>query len=227
MKRIIGLLLLPALVFGADNLELLRDKQDKAGLAQAAASLAANTQKSPNDADAWYRSAIAQIYVAEVAMELGDKLASQHAAEEGVKAADRAIALKADNADYYRVLGTLCGQVIPANPIMGALSYGRRAKDALDRAISMDPHSARAFVAHGVGYFYLPASFGGGPENAIKDFKQALNLDPKNADAWLWTGIAQRKIHQNVQARESFAKALQLAPARVWAKTQLEKTPAQ
>ena len=47
----------------------------------------------------------------------------------------------------------------------------------------MDPKSPRAFVAHGVGYYYLPANFGGGPENAIKDFKQAIALDPKSADA--------------------------------------------
>jgi tetratricopeptide (TPR) repeat protein len=228
MTRAIRIIaLLPAFAMAAENLELMRDKQDKAGLSQAAASLAAAAEKNPNDADGWYRAAIAQAYLAEVAMELGDKLGSQHAAEDGVKDADKALALKSSNADYYRVLGTLCGQVIPANPIMGALSYGKRAKDSLDKAIAMDPNSAKAFVAHGVGYYYLPASFGGGPENAIKDFKQAINLDSKNADAYLWTGIAWRKLHQNAQAREAFQKALQFAPDRVWAKTQLEKTPAQ
>ncbi len=225
--KFIGLLVLPMLALAADNLELMRDKQDKAGLAQAASALSANADKNPNDADAWYRAAIAQAYMAEVAMELGDKAGSQHAAEEGVKDADKALALKNTNADYYRLLGTLCGQVIPANPIMGALSYGKRAKDALDKAIAMDPNSARAFVAHGVGYYYLPNSFGGGPDNAIKDFKQAINLDPKNADAYLWTGIALRKLHRNAEAREAFQKALQYAPARVWAKAQLDKTPAQ
>src|SRR6202034_3120782 len=137
-----------------------------------------------------YHAAIAQIYIAEVAMELGDKVGSQHAAEDGVKEIEKAIALKSANADYSRVLGTLCGQVIPANPIMGALSYGKRAKEALDKAIEMDPKSARAHVAHGVGFYYLPASFGGGPENAMKDYKEAIALDPKNAEAWLWLGVA-------------------------------------
>jgi tetratricopeptide (TPR) repeat protein len=225
--KIFGLVLLPMLALGADNLELMRDKQDKAGLAQAASALTAIAEKNPNDPDAWYHAAIAQAYMAEVAMELGDKAGSQHAAEDGVKDADKALALKNTYADYYRVLGTLCGQVIPANPIMGALSYGKRAKDALDKAIAMDPNSAKAFVAHGVGYYYLPNNFGGGPENAMKDFKQAINLDPKNADAYLWTGIALRKLHRNAEAREAFTKALQYAPARVWAKTQLDKTPAQ
>ncbi len=211
--------------FAAVNLELLRDKQDRAALSQSATELSAAAEKS-NTADAWIQSAIAKSYIAEVAMEVNDKRGAQQAAEDGVRDAEKAIGLKGTVADYYRVLGTLCGQVIPANPIMGALSYGKRAKEALDKAIEMDPKSARAFVAHGVGYYYLPPNFGGGPANAIKDFQQALALDPKSADAWLWTGIARRKLNENGPAREAFQKTLQLAPNRVWAKTQLEKTPA-
>ena len=211
----------------ADDIEKLRDKQDKTGLAQTAAALMASAEKKPGDADGWYRFALAQSYIAEVAMELGDKRGSQSAAEDGARAAEKALELNPNIADYYRVYGTLCGQVIPANPIMGALAYGKKAKEALDRAIAMDPKSARAFLAHGVGYYYLPVNFGGGPENAMKDFRQAVSLDPKLADAYLWTGIAQRKLRQNTQARESFTRTLQLAPARVWAKSQLDKTPLQ
>lgn len=228
MKRLLltVLLVLPA-ASPAANLELLRDKQDRAALQQSASELALAAEKNAGNADSWIQAAIAQSYVAEVAMEFNDRKGAQQAAEDGVKQAEKAIALKANVADYYRVLGTLCGQVIPANPIMGALSYGKRAKDALDKSIQMDPKSARAYVAHGVGYYYLPPNFGGGPQNAIKDFEQALALDPKSADAWLWIGIARRKLNQNPQAREAFTKALQISPARVWAKNQLEKTPAQ
>ena len=117
--------------------------------------------------------------------------------------------------------------MIPANPLAGILSYGKRAKDALDKAIEMDPKSAKAFVAHGVGYYYLPANFGGGSDNALKDFRQAIALDPKSAEAYLWMGIAMKKQHQNAQAREALSKSLQLDPDRAWTKDQLEKTPAQ
>jgi len=125
------------------------------------------------------------------------------------------------------VLGTLCGQVIPANPIAGIISYGKRAKEALDKAIEMDPRSSKAFLAHGVGYYYLPVNLGGGPENAMKDFRQAVALDPRSAEAWLWIGIALKKEHQNAQAREALTKSLQLDPDRMWAKDELQKTPAQ
>jgi tetratricopeptide (TPR) repeat protein len=220
-----GLFITP--VFAAEDLEKLRDRQDRPGLTQSAAALAAAAEKSPGDAGGWYRAAIAESLVAEVAMELNDKVGSQKAAEEGAAFVDKAIALNPGNADYYRVLGTLCGQVIPANPIMGALTYGRRAKDALDKAIEMDPKSPRAFIAHGVGYYYLPTNFGGGPENAMKDFRQALALDPKSAEAWLWIGIAQRKLKKNTEAREAFMKSLQLDPGRLWTKAMLDKTPPQ
>lgn len=184
-------------------------------------------EKKPDDANGWYRAAVAWSYAAEVAMELRDKNGAMKAAETGAADAEKAIALNGRVADYYRVLGTLCGQVIPANPIMGALSYGKRAKEALDKAIQMDPKSAKAFVAHGVGNYYLPVNFGGGPDNAIKDFKQAIALDPKSADAYLWMGIALKKQHQNAQAREALSKSLQIDPDRNWAKDQLQKTPAQ
>jgi tetratricopeptide (TPR) repeat protein len=220
-------LLTASLCLGADDLDHLRDRQDRAGLDARAAALQAAAEKTPNDPNGWYRAAIAYSYVAEVAMEVRDKAGAQRAAEAGVADADKAIELNGTNADYYRVLGTLCGQVIPANPIMGALVYGKRAKEALDKAVEMDPKSPRAFVAHGVGYYYLPANFGGGPENAIRDFKQAIALDPKSADAWLWTGIALKKEHQNARAREALAKSLELDPDRVWTKDQLEKTPPQ
>ena len=220
-------LLIAAAVFAADDLEHLRDRQDRAGLDARATALHQSAEKTPADSNGWYRAAIAYSYSAEVAQEMRDKPGAQKAAEAGVADIDKALELNAKNADYYRVLGTLCGQIIPANPIMGALVYGKRAKEALDKAIEMDPKSPRAFVAHGVGYYYLPVNMGGGPENAIRDFRQAIALDPKSADAYLWIGIALKKEHQNAKAREALEKSLQIDPDRVWAKQELDKTPPQ
>lgn len=225
IRTVFTLLLSTSLIHAADDLAKLRDREDRAALDRAAAAAQQSADKSLNDANAQYRAALAWSYVAEVAMELRDKPGAERAAEQGVKDAERAVSLNSQNAEYYRILGTLCGQVIPANPILGALSYGRRAKEALDKAVELDPKSSRAFVAQGVGNYYLPASFGGGPDNAIKDFRRAIELDPKNADAYLWLGLALRKNHQDAQAREAFQKSLQFDPDRVWTKQQLDKTP--
>jgi tetratricopeptide (TPR) repeat protein len=227
MRTISAILLLASLAMAADDLDKMRDRQDRPGLDARATAFQTAAEKTPNDAGGWYRAAIAYAYVAEVAMEVRDKNGAQRAAELGASDAEKAIALNGKVADYYRVLGTLCGEVIPANPIAGILSYGKRAKEALDKAIEMDPKSAKAFLAHGVGYYYLPTNFGGGPENAIKDFRQAIALDPRSAEAYLWVGIALKKERQNAHAREALVKSLQLDPDRAWTKEQLEKTPAQ
>jgi tetratricopeptide (TPR) repeat protein len=207
-------------------LESARDRQDRAALEKLMAEYSAAAEKSPQDAEAHYRAALASSYLAEVALELRDKRQAQQAAERGVKAAERAVALKPDYAEYHRVLGTLCGQVIPANVLAG-IGYAKRAKESIDRAIEKDPKSARAYLARGVGNYYLPASFGGGTGPAIADFRKALDLDARNADAWLWLGLSLRKENKNAEARQAFQKALDLNPNRLWTKEQLAKTPAQ
>jgi tetratricopeptide (TPR) repeat protein len=210
----------------AVDLESARDRQDRAALDRAVAELSTAAEKTPNDANAQYQIALASTYLAEVALELRDKTQARTAAEAGIRAAESAIKLKPDVAEFHRVLGTLCGQVIPANVLLG-LTYGKRSQEAIAKAIQLDPKSARAYLARGVGNYYLPPAFGGGPDVAIRDLKRALELDKKSADAYLWLGLALRKAGRNPEARQAFSQALALTPNRVWAKQQLDKTPAQ
>ena len=138
MKFFVLLALAFAAVCSARSLDpaLLRarDAQDRAALQNLVSAARSAAEKAPKEAEAQYRLALALSMEAEVALELKDKNAAEKAATEGVKAAENAIALRGNDGEYYRVLGTLCGQVIPANPIMGALSYGKRAKDSIERA---------------------------------------------------------------------------------------------
>lgn len=205
-------------------LEAARDVQDRSALQRMVEDSAAAAAKTPQDAAAQYHLALAASYLSEVALELKDKKLAEDAAIRGVQAAEQAVKLKPDVAEYYRLLGTLCGQVVPANVLSG-LSYGKRAKDNIDRAIAMDPKSSMAHMSRGVGNYYLPAALGGGPELAIADFRKAIELDPKNAEAWMWLGLGLRKENKDAEAKQAFQKSLQLNPRRVWAKQQLDKTP--
>ena len=220
------LLLLGVAAGAPQGLESARDRQDVAALQKEIATLSAAAQKSPKDAEAQYRLALASSYLGEVSLELKDKKQAQRAAETGIGAAERAISIKPNVAEYHRVLATLCGQAIPAN-VLGGLSYGKRARDAIAKAVELDPKSARVYVARGVGNYYLPTAFGGGTDLAISDFRKAAELDPKSAEAYLWLGLALRKENHNAEARKAFEHALQLDPQRVWTKQQLEKTPPQ
>jgi tetratricopeptide (TPR) repeat protein len=205
-------------------LETARDTQDRAALEKIVDEFAGVAAKAPRDADAQYRLALANSYLSEVALELKDKKLAEQAAVRGVQAAEQAVMLKPDVAEYYRLLGTLCGQVVPANVLTG-LSYGKRAKDNIDKAIAMDPKSSMAYMSRGVGNYYLPAALGGGPDLAIADFRKAIELDSKNAEAWMWLGLGLRKENKDPEARQAFQKSLELNPRRAWAKQQLDKTP--
>jgi len=196
----------------AGELESARDRQDRAALAKLAAG-------SP------YQIALARSYLSEVALELRDKREARIAAEAGIVAAREAIAADPNKAEYHRLLGTLCGQVIPADPLAG-FQHGKCAKQEIEKALSLDPKSALAWVSSGVGKYYLPPMLGGGVDLALKDFEKAAALNPKLAEAWLWIGLTHRKAGRNPQARKALEKAQSLNPQRVWIQQQLEKTPA-
>ncbi len=213
-------------IVSAADFKNARDRQDRAALENAARELAEAAARQPQDAQAQYRLAEADSYLAEVALELHDKDGAKTAAEAGIHAAERAVALEPRVAEYHRILGTLCGQVIPAHVLL-ALKYGRCARSSLDRAIELDPKSSKAYLSRGVGNYYLPSAFGGGAELAIHDFEKAIELNPKSAEAHLWLGIALRKMNRNAEARKEIGKSLELDPNRIWAKQQLDKTPAQ
>ena len=216
MRLMIGLA--AAWALSAGDLESARDRQDRAALEKLASQIVAN------DAAANYRAAVAYSYLAEVAEQQRDRGAVKRAAEAGIRAAEKAVSLKPEVAEYHRILGTLYGQMAPVN-VLAALGYGKKAQDAIAKALELDPKSARAYVSRGVGNYYVPSGLGGGIDLAIRDFQKAIDLDPKSDDAYLWLGVAMRKANRNAEARKAFAKALEINPNRVWARQQIEKTP--
>jgi tetratricopeptide (TPR) repeat protein len=208
---------------GADAaMEAARNRQDRAALEKAGAARV----KSARNAAGHYEAAVAYSYLSEVALELRDKRQARTAAELGIMSAKAALQMEPGNAEYHRVLGTLCGQVIPADPMAG-FQHGRCAKEEIEKALQMNPKSALGWMSSGVGKFYLPAMLGGGVELAMKDFQKAVGIDPKLAEGWLWIGLAHRKGNRNAEARQALQKAMALNPERIWIRQQLEKTPAQ
>jgi tetratricopeptide (TPR) repeat protein len=206
------------------ELQKARDAQNLPKLDQIAAQLSAAADHQPADARAQYEAALAQSTLAEVATEMHDKAQARSAAEAGMKAAERAVALKPGEAEYHRIWGTLCGQETASLGALGALKYGHCALDEVNKSMALDSREPMNYLSRGIGNYYLPAAFGGGVELAIKDFEKAIALDAKSADAHLWLGIALRKLNRNADAHKEFELAVKLNPARLWAKQQLEKT---
>ncbi|HWC98812.1 MAG TPA: tetratricopeptide repeat protein [Candidatus Sulfopaludibacter sp.] len=205
-------------------LETARDQQDRATLERMLTESAAAASKAPNDAEAQYRAALAASYLAGVDVELHEKKPAHDVADRGIPFAEKAVSLKPDNGEYLRVLGTLYGQAV--SDLMSGLRYGAKAKDTLTKAVEKSPKSSMVYVARGVGNLFLPAQLGGGPSVAIPDFQKALELDPRNAEAYVYMGLSLRDEKKIPEARQAFTKALELNPKRLWAKQQLDKTPA-
>lgn len=201
-----------------------RDRQDRAGLEKLVAQLSSEAESNAGNAQTQYRLALAESYLAEVLLELRLRNDARAAAEAGIRSAEKAVALKPEKAEHHRILGTLCGQVIPANVLAG-LKYGKCALESVNKALQLDPQSSESYLSRGVGNYYLPASFGGGVNVAIADFQKAIELNPKSADAHLWLGVALRRSNQFPDARKALEKSLQLNPNRAWAKQLLEKLP--
>ncbi len=223
----ISILFAGALVFaGPPELERARDRQDRSSIDKMLPALNAAAQKQSGTAAAHYNVALAQLYSAEIALELRDKASAARVAQAGIQSAERAVELDPSKAEYHRVLGALCGQVIPAN-IFAGIQYGKCAIESVNKAMELDPKSALVWMSRGVGNYYLPAQFGGGADKAIADLRKSTQLDSKSAEAWMWLGIALRKANRNADARQALGRSLELNPNRSWTKQQLEKTPAQ
>lgn len=205
-------------------LEAARDRQDRAALEKLANDACGAAARASGDFNAQMQCALASSYLAEVDQEQRDKKAAQQAARRGVDAANKAVALKPNDGEAYRLLGMLYGQSI--TDLVSGLSAGPKAKEAINKAVALAPKSSNVYVARGVGNYYLPSQLGGGAEAAIADFRKAISLDAKNAEAYLWLGLALRKENKDAEARQAFAKTLELDPNRVWAKQQLDKTQA-
>jgi tetratricopeptide (TPR) repeat protein len=211
---------------GGGELLKARDAQDRAALARIASQRSEAAEKAPSDGAAHYHAAFAQSTLAEVAAELRDKDVARKASDAGIAEAERAVSIDPKRSEYHRIHGTLCGQAAAAVGGLGALKFGKCALEEVNKAIELDPKSSLNYLSRGIGNYYLPAALGGGVDAAIQDFQKAIALEAKSSDAHLWLGIALRRLNRNEEARQAFEKAAELNPARVWAKQQLEKTPA-
>src|SRR5689334_2845982 len=94
------------------SLETARDSQNRVLLQQMVTQLAAAAEKAPNDHAAQHSLALACSYLAEVMIEQRERKPARQVAEQGIKAAEKAIALQPGSADSHRLLGTLYGQAI-------------------------------------------------------------------------------------------------------------------
>jgi eukaryotic-like serine/threonine-protein kinase len=83
-----------------------------------------------------------------------------------------------------------------------------KAKEAADKSLRLDPALALAHVALGVYYYHGRLDY----DNALKEFDQALLLQPNNVEALTGIGAVKRRQGKFDDAAMNFTKALEIDP---------------
>ena len=86
----------------------------------------------------------------------------------------------------------------------------RKSKEAIDKAIKLDPDLPEAHLALGIYYYRGSLNY----TEALKQFALILKDQPKNSEAIFWSAIVHRRTGDWKMAKSEFVKALELDPRR-------------
>lgn len=87
--------------------------------------------------------------------------------------------LEPNNSEIYTLKGMIAQARMQIDPMNRWMKYGPEADNSFKKAIELDPLNPRPEYLIGIGLFYTPAQFGGGPatakpvlENSMKKFNE-------------------------------------------------------
>lgn len=155
-----------------------------------------------------------------------EKREAEESFSSSLKAAEKSVTLYDRFSDAHRLVGESLMRLIDFRGTLFAATSGPRARNEIDKALSLDPGNVEAYLARGMWFLFTPGLFGGNLEEAISSFQRAADLareDHQRFLANLWLGQALAAKGDPLQARTHLAKALEIYPHSVWAKRELEK----
>jgi tetratricopeptide (TPR) repeat protein len=180
--------------------------------------IVAKAQKEAADKksfEAYMRLAQFEVWMCEAAEARGNNLLFKQAAEAGVAAAEKAVALNPKSSDAHQLLGDLLSQLIP-HVYGGGMRYGQRSTDELDKAIELDPKNVNAYVSRAISYYYTPDSFGGSKSKAVEMLKKAVEIDSLSDSPHIWLAIFHLDGGRRDEALSEINLALRANPDRVF-----------
>ena len=191
---------------------------------------------STRSAESWghYYIALADYRIADYLLAAGEE--NKGAASEHLKATvehlQKATEIDPQAAEAYSLLSSAYGRQIGLNPIKG-MTLGRRAEQALKKAVQLAPDNPRVVLCTAVRDFNTPGMFGGSKEKGLQGFQRAAELfareepsDPirpvwGHSRTYAWLGLAYQDRGELALARAAFAKALAINPDFSWVKNVL------
>jgi tetratricopeptide (TPR) repeat protein len=200
-------------------LEQGRTSYDEQTLGAASDAYARLTQEHPNNAQYWYERALANSYRSLAYEAHGDKKKAGHVLDEAIGDVQQSLTIDDNSADAHSLLADLYGRKIGFGmPMFAGPKYGPKVDQENQRALRIDESNPRVYASLGRQYLEAPKMFGGDLDKAVENFRKSTQLDPKNAETFVWLAIALRKKGDAAGAQQALNEALRLNPASAFAK---------
>jgi len=193
-----------------------RDQADIPALHQFIAQAQADA-KQKNTADAYERVAQLNLWLCEAGHVNNDNKTVKQGAQDGIAAAEKAVALNSNSSEAHRLNGDLTGELIGV-VFMGGMRHGKHAGDEFDKAIQLDPNNAEAYTGRAIGYFFTPSTFGGSKDKAVEYLQKALSINPNLGRAHIWLAQVYQLEGKHEDAQREINEALRIDPDRRFAK---------
>lgn len=141
----------------------------------------------------------------------------KQAAEDGVAAAEKAVALNPDSSEAHQLLGDLLNQLIP-HVFGGGMRYGARATQEIEKALELNPKNVDALVSRSIIYYYTPDKFGGSRQKAFETLEKAVEIDAKADSPRIWLAFFYLDAKKNQEAFKHISAAREINPNRAFTK---------
>lgn len=126
------------------------------------------------------------------------------------------------------LLSSIAGQKIGNSPVRG-MTLGPKSGRLMSEALRRGEANPRVWLLRGQGAIFTPKMFGGGLDKAEQYLRRALELFGRDAprppapawggeEAWVWLGQVLQRQGRIGEAREAYARALELEPEDQWVK---------
>lgn len=174
-----------------------------------------NEAAENNSPEVYLRLALFHVWLCEAIESSQKNDLFKQAAEDGVAAAEKAVALNPNSSEAHQLLGDLLNQLIP-HVFGGGMRYGARATDEIEKALELNPKNVDALVSRAIIYYYTPDKFGGSRQKAFEMLEKAVGIDAKADSPRIWLAFFYLGAKKNQEAFKHISVAREINPDRTF-----------
>jgi tetratricopeptide (TPR) repeat protein len=185
---------------------LYRQRGELARAREAAAIWRARAEANASDFESWWKLARACYWLGGRGPQAGRK----QDLEQGVAAADRAIALRPNQPEGYFWKAANMGALAESFGLRQGLRYRGAIRDELETVLKLDPAFLQGSADRALGrwYYKVPGLFGGDKRKSEQHLRKALTFNPQSVITRLFLAETLIALDREVEARKELEAAL-------------------